>query len=46
MIPVSLRVEGFLSYQQPVEIDFTSFDLACISVQNGAGAFSTLRFPL
>ncbi len=42
MIPVSLTISGFLSYQKPVEIDFTSFDLACISGQNGSGKSSIL----
>jgi len=42
MIPVSLSISGFLSYQQPVEIDFTSFELACISGQNGSGKSSIL----
>jgi len=32
-----LSIEGFLSYQEKVEIDFTSFDLACIVGENGAG---------
>jgi exonuclease SbcC len=35
-------MEGFLSYQEPVEIDFTGFDLACISGENGAGKSSIL----
>jgi exonuclease SbcC len=42
MIPVSLSISGFLSYQKPAEIDFTSFDLACISGQNGSGKSSIL----
>ena len=42
MIPVTLSISGFLSYRDPVEIDFTSFDLACISGQNGAGKSSIL----
>lgn len=42
MIPLSLTISGFLSYQEPVEIDFTTFDLACISGQNGAGKSSIL----
>ena len=42
MIPVSLNISGFLSYKDPVEIDFTSFDLACISGQNGSGKSSIL----
>ena len=42
MIPISLRIAGFLSYRDPVELDFTAFDLACISGQNGAGKSSLL----
>jgi len=42
MIPVKLKIEGFLSYRQPVELDFTGINLACISGQNGAGKSSLL----
>jgi exonuclease SbcC len=42
MIPLHLRIVGFLSYRDPVELDFTTFDLACISGQNGAGKSSLL----
>src|SRR5512137_1937298 len=42
MIPVKMRLEGFLSYHEPVEIDFTTFKLACISGANGAGKSSLL----
>ena len=42
MIPLHLRIAGFLSYRDPVELDFTSFDFACISGQNGAGKSSLL----
>jgi DNA repair protein SbcC/Rad50 len=42
MIPVRLQISGFLSYQQPIDLDFSSFDLACISGQNGAGKSSLL----
>lgn len=42
MIPISLSLAGFLSYAEPVELDFTSFDLACISGQNGAGKSTLL----
>ncbi len=42
MIPVKLKLQGFLSYREPVEVDFTGFDLACISGQNGAGKSSLL----
>ena len=42
MIPRRLKLTGFLSYQQPVELDFSQFDLACISGSNGAGKSSLL----
>jgi exonuclease SbcC len=42
MIPRTLRISGFLSYRSPVELDFDSFDLACISGHNGAGKSSLL----
>jgi len=42
MIPLKLRISGFLSYREPVELDFTTFDLACISGPNGAGKSSLL----
>ena len=42
MIPKRMQLSGFLSYLDPVEIDFTSFDLACISGANGAGKSSLL----
>jgi exonuclease SbcC len=42
MIPIHLRISGFLSYHDPVELDFASFELACISGANGAGKSSLL----
>ena len=42
MIPTHLRISGFLSYRDPVELDFNSFDVACISGHNGAGKSSLL----
>lgn len=42
MIPLHLRISGFLSYRDPVELDFTSLELACISGHNGAGKSSLL----
>lgn len=42
MIPLRLKLSGFLSYRDPVEVDFTSFELACISGHNGAGKSSLL----
>jgi exonuclease SbcC len=37
-----MRLSGFLSYRDPVDLDFTGFELACISGQNGAGKSSLL----
>lgn len=42
MIPVRLRMKGFLSYREAAEIDFSGFELACISGPNGAGKSSLL----
>ena len=42
MIPTHIRISGFLSYRDQVELDFDTFDLACISGQNGAGKSSLL----
>lgn len=42
MIPIHLRISGFLSYRDPVELHFNTFDLACISGHNGAGKSSLL----
>lgn len=42
MIPRTLTIQGFLSYREEVEVDFTSFDLACIAGQNGSGKSSLL----
>jgi exonuclease SbcC len=42
VIPLHLKLRGFLSYREPVEVDFSGFDLACISGQNGAGKSSLL----
>jgi len=42
MIPIKLTITGFLSYHETVELDFTLFDLACISGPNGAGKSSLL----
>ena len=42
MIPIKLRITGFTSYRKLVEIDFSGFDLACISGPNGAGKSSLL----
>ncbi len=42
MIPLHLRLSGFLSYRDPIELDFTTFELACISGPNGAGKSTLL----
>jgi len=42
MIPIRLKLSGFLSYRDPVEVDFSGFNMACISGQNGAGKSSLL----
>ena len=42
MIPLRLKLSGFLSYRDPVEVDFSGFNLACISGPNGAGKSSLL----
>ncbi len=42
MIPIHLKLSGFLSYRDPAEVDFTAFHLACISGSNGAGKSSLL----
>jgi exonuclease SbcC len=42
VIPLHLKLSGFLSYHASVEVDFSSFDLACISGSNGAGKSSLL----
>jgi exonuclease SbcC len=42
MIPLDLYVSGFLSYQDPVELDFTAIELACIAGSNGAGKSALL----
>lgn len=42
MIPIQLRIAGFLSYREPVELDLSPIALACISGHNGAGKSSLL----
>ena len=42
MIPIRLKLSGFLSYRDPVEVDFAGFSMACISGHNGAGKSSIL----
>jgi exonuclease SbcC len=42
MIPIHLRISGFLSYRDQVDLNFDTFDLACISGENGAGKSSLI----
>ena len=42
MIPIHIRISGFLSYRENVELNFEAIDLACISGHNGAGKSSLL----
>ena len=42
MIPVRLAISGFLSYQDPAELDFSGLHVACISGKNGAGKSAML----
>lgn len=43
MILDRLQISGFLSYTDPVVVDFSDFNLACISGANGAGKSSLLE---
>ncbi|MBP9040554.1 MAG: SMC family ATPase [Anaerolineaceae bacterium] len=43
MILDRMQISGFLSYNEEVVIDFSDFDLACISGANGAGKSSLLE---
>ena len=42
MIPIELKITGFLSYKATATIDFRGIHLACISGPNGAGKSSIL----
>ena len=42
MIPVRLKIQGFLSYREAVEIDLRPLRIACITGENGAGKSSLL----
>ncbi len=42
MIPVNLTIQGFLSYKDPVSINFEQLHLASITGPNGAGKSSIL----
>ena len=44
MIPISIKMHNFLSYQNETPVfDFTTFHIACISGDNGAGKSSFLE---
>ncbi len=43
MYPLYLKIENFLSYSLPTELDFSLFDVAVLSGQNGAGKSSLLE---
>ena len=43
MILVRMQISGFLSYNETIGIDFSDFNLACISGENGAGKSSLLE---
>ena len=42
MRPISLQMEGFTSFRQPVTIDFSDFDLFAITGPTGAGKTSII----
>ncbi|HSM24612.1 MAG TPA: SMC family ATPase [Anaerolineaceae bacterium] len=42
MIPINLHIQGFLSYKEPVVINFENIHLASITGANGAGKSSIL----
>lgn len=42
MIPKRLELQNFLSYEGPVSLDFTTFDVACLTGENGAGKSALL----
>ena len=42
MIPIKLTLEGFTSYRSKQTVDFTEFEVACVSGANGAGKSSLL----
>ena len=43
MTPVKLQMHNFLSYREPKALDFTSFNLAVLSGDNGVGKSSILE---
>lgn len=42
MIPKKLTLSGFTSYRKPVTLDFSAFNIACVSGANGSGKSSIL----
>ncbi|MEX0875307.1 MAG: SMC family ATPase [Actinomycetota bacterium] len=42
MIPIRLEIRDFLSYAEPPPLDFTDFDIACLTGDNGAGKSALL----
>src|SRR5581483_2565538 len=42
MLPIRLELRNFLAYRAPAPLDFTGFELACLSGPNGAGKSSLL----
>lgn len=42
MIPVRIEMQDFLSYRHPQPIDFTGFEVACLSGNNGQGKSTIL----
>lgn len=42
MIPTRLAIRNFMSYREPVEIDFRGIRVACLSGDNGAGKSALL----
>lgn len=43
MIPIKLQLHNFLSYREPQPLDFTTFNLAVLSGNNGVGKSSILE---
>ncbi len=42
MIPLKLKLENFLSYRGPVELDFADITIACLWGENGSGKSAIL----
>src|SRR3990172_10676941 len=43
MVPIKLQLHNFLSYREPQPLDFTTFNLAVLSGNNGVGKSSILE---